>query len=397
MRRMGRTTLGARGAMHGRESSRRPHWDDAVLRMADTRAQAPAAEGPPRRSGHRADRHRRRWRWPSRFAVQWLLIKPYRIPSGSMEPTLDIGQRVLVNRLSHRLGSDPEIGDIITFHPPAGADGRRSAARSRPTTSPAPRRRPSSSADVHQARRRAGRRPHRRARRARRAQRQAAVRAVHRPVRRQAGLRLAARDHRPRGLRVPHGRQPRPVRRQPLLGAVPNDWVIGKAFATYWPPEAHRHPLRSRGTRRFNLVRRQLRLRRDQPEGYRRGHARVGEAIGSRRIGGTVYELPPGESAGHHYAGVDQWLTSSTASRRAHARGRGGARARRRRVFPRGPWGADWSIAPPRRPRPDAPTCRAPAVAVYPDSDKVGVFTEDPGARAWCAGRARSTTGTVEA
>jgi signal peptidase I len=54
--------------------------------------------------------------------VQWLLIKPYRIPSGSMEPTLDVGQRVLVNRLTHRLGADPSIGDIITFHPPAGAD-----------------------------------------------------------------------------------------------------------------------------------------------------------------------------------------------------------------------------------------------------------------------------------
>jgi signal peptidase I len=56
------------------------------------------------------------------LAVQWLLIKPYRIPSGSMEPTLDVGQRVLVNRLSHRLGSAPAVGDVITFHPPAGAD-----------------------------------------------------------------------------------------------------------------------------------------------------------------------------------------------------------------------------------------------------------------------------------
>ena len=56
------------------------------------------------------------------LAVQWLLIKPYRIPSGSMEPTLDVGQRVLVNRISHRLGSDPKVGDIITFHPPVVAD-----------------------------------------------------------------------------------------------------------------------------------------------------------------------------------------------------------------------------------------------------------------------------------
>ena len=56
------------------------------------------------------------------LVVQWLLVKPYRIPSGSMEPTLDVGQRVLVNRLSHRLGADPKVGDVITFHPPVGAD-----------------------------------------------------------------------------------------------------------------------------------------------------------------------------------------------------------------------------------------------------------------------------------
>src|SRR6476660_3225789 len=56
------------------------------------------------------------------FVVQLLLVKPYTIPSGSMEPTLDINQRLLVNRLSHRLGADPKIGDIVTFHPPKGAD-----------------------------------------------------------------------------------------------------------------------------------------------------------------------------------------------------------------------------------------------------------------------------------
>src|SRR5215210_5578121 len=60
------------------------------------------------------------------LAVQAFLVKPYRIPSGSMEPTLDIGQRVLVNRLSHRLGGDPSVGDVVVFHPPRGADGQRS-------------------------------------------------------------------------------------------------------------------------------------------------------------------------------------------------------------------------------------------------------------------------------
>ena len=57
------------------------------------------------------------------IVIQAFFVKPYRIPSGSMEPTLDIGQRVLVQRVTHRLGSDPELGDVIVFHPPAGADG----------------------------------------------------------------------------------------------------------------------------------------------------------------------------------------------------------------------------------------------------------------------------------
>ncbi len=55
------------------------------------------------------------------FVVQLLLVKTYRIPSGSMEPTLDIGQRVLVNRIGMRFG-DPSVGDIVVFHPPVGAD-----------------------------------------------------------------------------------------------------------------------------------------------------------------------------------------------------------------------------------------------------------------------------------
>jgi signal peptidase I len=55
------------------------------------------------------------------LAVQAWVVKPYQIPSGSMEPTLAIGQRVLVNRFDYRF-SDPKPGDIVVFHPPAGAD-----------------------------------------------------------------------------------------------------------------------------------------------------------------------------------------------------------------------------------------------------------------------------------
>jgi signal peptidase I len=56
------------------------------------------------------------------LAIQALLVKPYEIPSGSMKPTLEIGQRVLVNRIGHKLGDDPDIGDIVVFHPPTGAE-----------------------------------------------------------------------------------------------------------------------------------------------------------------------------------------------------------------------------------------------------------------------------------
>jgi signal peptidase I len=49
--------------------------------------------------------------------VQAFLVKPYRIPSGSMIPTLEIGQRILVNRLD----THPGLGDVVVFHPPVGA------------------------------------------------------------------------------------------------------------------------------------------------------------------------------------------------------------------------------------------------------------------------------------
>ncbi len=52
--------------------------------------------------------------------IQAFVVKPYRIPSQSMEPTLDVGQRVLTNRLIDH----PSIGDVVVFHPPHGADNQ---------------------------------------------------------------------------------------------------------------------------------------------------------------------------------------------------------------------------------------------------------------------------------
>jgi signal peptidase I len=69
----------------------------------------------------------------ARTAVEWVLVlgaavavalilrtfllSAFYIPSGSMEPTLDVGDRVLVNKLSYRL-HDVNRGDIVVFERP---------------------------------------------------------------------------------------------------------------------------------------------------------------------------------------------------------------------------------------------------------------------------------------
>jgi signal peptidase I len=57
------------------------------------------------------------------LAIQAWIVKPYRIPSGSMEPTLKIGQRVLVNRIGMDF-SNPSVGDMVVFHPPRDAENQ---------------------------------------------------------------------------------------------------------------------------------------------------------------------------------------------------------------------------------------------------------------------------------
>ncbi|MGI8712225.1 MAG: signal peptidase I [Solirubrobacteraceae bacterium] len=52
------------------------------------------------------------------LGIQAFLVKPYEIPSGSMLPTLHINQRILVDRLGMHFSS-PNVGDIYVFHPPA--------------------------------------------------------------------------------------------------------------------------------------------------------------------------------------------------------------------------------------------------------------------------------------
>ena len=78
------------------------------------------------------------------LGIQAFLVKPYRIPSESMVPTLQIGQRVLVNRIGARF-STPSVGDVVVFHPPAGAEqdntcGSGQPPAGRPCDKPTPER-----------------------------------------------------------------------------------------------------------------------------------------------------------------------------------------------------------------------------------------------------------------
>jgi signal peptidase I len=49
--------------------------------------------------------------------IQQFVVKPFSIPSESMQPTLTKGDRVLVARFVYRFG-EPKPGDVIVFHPP---------------------------------------------------------------------------------------------------------------------------------------------------------------------------------------------------------------------------------------------------------------------------------------
>lgn len=50
--------------------------------------------------------------------IQGFLLKVYQVPSGSMEQTLNVGDRVLVNRTAYAF-TEPQRGDVTVFRKPA--------------------------------------------------------------------------------------------------------------------------------------------------------------------------------------------------------------------------------------------------------------------------------------
>jgi len=58
------------------------------------------------------------WAAAIALAIRALIIAPFKIPSGSMHPTLLEGDRILVNKFIYRF-HEPQRGDIIVFRFPS--------------------------------------------------------------------------------------------------------------------------------------------------------------------------------------------------------------------------------------------------------------------------------------
>jgi signal peptidase I len=168
--------------------------------------------------------------------IQAFVVKPYQIPSGSMEPTLDPGQRVLVNRVIYHL-HDPHIGDIVVFHPPVGANSERcgvAQGRLEPCPEPTPK-----ESDTNFIKRIVAGPGDR-----------LSIRHGHPVVN---GLQASEdfinpcdvgnKCNLPRAITIPPdhyfmmGDNRGASDDSRFWGPVPRDWIIGEAFFTYWPPD----------------------------------------------------------------------------------------------------------------------------------------------------------------
>jgi signal peptidase I len=171
------------------------------------------------------------------LGIQAFLVKPYRIPSESMVPTLEVGQRVLVNRLGNNF-NDPKIGEIVVFHPPAGADTNTCGDPDRRSSQACDRPTPTHSNVNFIKRVVAGPGDH------------IFIKGghVYRNGRREKDPYIAACDggsmcDLPQEITIPPGhwfmmgdnRGESDDSR--FWGPVPKSWIIGGAFATYWPPD----------------------------------------------------------------------------------------------------------------------------------------------------------------
>jgi len=134
--------------------------------------------------------------------------------------------------------------------------------------------------------------------------------------------------------------------------------------------------------RRVNLFSTEAGFDEDDPEGYHTGYARLGPLLGASMLGGTMYELPPGQSiCPYHYEyGNEEWLVV-VAGRPVlrHPEGEEELEPGDTVCFPQGPEGAH-KVTNRKADQVRVvmlSTKHQPNAAVYPDSDKIGVWPGD--------------------
>lgn len=121
----------------------------------------------------------------------------------------------------------------------------------------------------------------------------------------------------------------------------------------------------------------------EDPDGYRAGMARLGEALGAKESGATVFELAPGQAVCpyHYEVSEEEWLLVLAGNPTLrHPEGSERLSPWDVACFPRGPEGAH-KIANETAENARVlmfSTVATPAATVYPDSGKVGVYTGDP-------------------
>jgi uncharacterized cupin superfamily protein len=130
--------------------------------------------------------------------------------------------------------------------------------------------------------------------------------------------------------------------------------------------------------RRANVLRCECAYSESDPEGYRSAMAAIGKPEGDRALAVKVYELPPGQSlCPFHYEYEEEWMLVLEGTVRLRTPAGEEELGRGEMIgFVPGPDGAH-KIGN-RREEPARvlmfSSAREPAVAVYPDSDKIGAW-----------------------